>query len=130
MNTLKSLSNKAVLIADDDIEQCEELASFLRKKGYFVFTAHDGFTALGMIKSIKPVIVLLDIHMPSMSGDRVSKIATSLDFRTTIILMSGYAELIYDANHSKTGAFAVLDKPLPLKTLDRFLSSLIGGSAP
>lgn len=120
------LSQTAILVVDDDPIQCDELATYLRKKGHFVFTAYDGFSALTMIKNLKPAVVLLDINMPNMSGTKISRVATNLDFRTTIVLMSGFPNCIYEANHQECGAFAVLDKPLPLRNLDRFLSSLTG----
>ncbi len=64
-------TEKSILVVDDndDIRNLIELT--LKSQKYTVFTAHDGDSALEVIKSEKPTLVLLDIMMPGKSGVEV-----------------------------------------------------------
>jgi len=62
-----SIANK-ILIADDDIEMREALASLLKASGYKVVEAEDGAQAVEMSVKELPSLILLDIHMPKMDG--------------------------------------------------------------
>ena len=60
--------NPTILVADDD-ELLRELLVFkLSGRGYNVFTAEDGETALRMIRESLPQLVVLDEMMPVRSG--------------------------------------------------------------
>lgn len=58
----------SVLVIDDDQDARELLAELLRKAGYSVETACNGHEGLNLLHSIRPSLILLDIHMPIMDG--------------------------------------------------------------
>ena len=60
-----------IIIADDDLDLCELLETKFRQSDFEVFTARDGLQTIEMIRSVQPVLVILDIIMPSMSGMEV-----------------------------------------------------------
>mgnify|MGYP002623487980 CR=1 FL=1 len=60
-----------VLIADDNIPNCELLDAYLANEGYEIAMAHDGQAALDHVASEQPDLILLDIMMPKMSGYEV-----------------------------------------------------------
>ncbi len=60
-----------ILIADDNLPNCELLDAFLSGEGYEVFMAHDGQETLDMVEKCQPDIILLDIMMPKLSGYEV-----------------------------------------------------------
>ena len=67
-----TLHNK-ILIADDDVEMLETLASMLEEKGYEVIKAGNGIEAVELTRKHLPALVMLDIHMPGMDGLKACK---------------------------------------------------------
>lgn len=62
-----------VLIAEDEIDLAEALNEALTDAGFSVVKTHDGEEALAQFKAEKPDMLLLDIHMPKMTGIEVLK---------------------------------------------------------
>lgn len=59
---------KRILVVDDDEAIRKALARVLKRNDYEVAVAPDGQTALRMIRTGKPNLVLLDIMMPDLDG--------------------------------------------------------------
>src|SRR5262245_26374255 len=57
-----------ILVVDDNENVTRMTARMLGGLGYEVMTAFDGPTALTLVASRRPDVILLDIMMPSMSG--------------------------------------------------------------
>jgi phosphoserine phosphatase RsbU/P len=57
-----------VLIVDDDITSTRILQSILKKEGFTVITAENGFVAREVATAQRPDLILLDIHMPGEDG--------------------------------------------------------------
>ncbi len=74
--------------------------------------ASDGQTALEMINSIHPDIVISDIHMPGLSGLELLKICSEKRFRPEFIMLTGYGELEYVRASMKYGAVRFIMKPI------------------
>jgi CheY-like chemotaxis protein len=58
----------SVLVVDDQVDIVELVVDFLRDEGYRVSGVTDGATALSVIESQRPVLLLLDMFMPHMNG--------------------------------------------------------------
>ncbi len=63
-----------VLVVDDDKEIVRILRAYLEKAGYGVLIAYDGETALHMIRSDRPDLVVLDIMLPDRDGWEITRI--------------------------------------------------------
>jgi DNA-binding response OmpR family regulator len=57
-----------VLVADDDPIVRELIVYKLETEGYDVVVAEDGTSALSTVQESTPDIVVLDVHMPGLSG--------------------------------------------------------------
>ncbi|MBY0360035.1 MAG: diguanylate cyclase [Candidatus Obscuribacterales bacterium] len=57
-----------ILIVDDEQGEVALLAEFMKKSGYKVSLAGDGFKALAACKVRVPDVILLDLQMPLMKG--------------------------------------------------------------
>ncbi len=57
-----------ILIVDDEPATRTLLAQIFTNMGHTVSTAHDGFSALKLMRTNTPDIVLSDLNMPGMSG--------------------------------------------------------------
>lgn len=62
-----------VVVVDDVADAAEVLAETLSLSGYKVWTATDGAAALALIEERKPHCVLLDIGMPGMDGNELTR---------------------------------------------------------
>lgn len=67
---------RRALLVEDDANECELLAGYLRMSGYVVDTARNGEEALRLLaEQPQPDVVLLDMRMPVLDGpDTVSSI--------------------------------------------------------
>ncbi|RAP32532.1 two-component system response regulator [Candidatus Marinamargulisbacteria bacterium SCGC AG-439-L15] len=68
------LSNRTVLIVDDETALLDMLEILLTPKGYTVVTAQDGVEALDVVKTCRPDAIILDVMMPRMSGYMVASL--------------------------------------------------------
>lgn len=62
-----------VLIAEDEPHIVESLSFILTRSGCEVSSASDGESALALIRSDKPSVVILDVMLPKMNGFDVLK---------------------------------------------------------
>ena len=59
---------KKILIVDDDADIRVSTGSVLRKRGYEVLSAPNGYEALQVLKHQRPDLILVDVLMPVMDG--------------------------------------------------------------
>ena len=57
-----------IVVADDNPVLRELLVTVLEEKGYVVQAASDGSTALTVLASFAPDLLITDVQMPTMSG--------------------------------------------------------------
>lgn len=84
------MTEKNILIVDDEPQIREMLHQLLTKKGYRVNTAPGGQTALEFLKQERPDLIILDQNMPKMSGLETLKRIRELDKEIGIIMLTGY----------------------------------------
>ncbi|MGB1548301.1 MAG: response regulator [Alphaproteobacteria bacterium] len=112
---------KSVLIVDDDPLQLRELSDFLATMNVDCLQEQNGYGAVNSIKKNHPDLVLLDIKMPGLDGIEVARLIDNLQPKPSVILMSGHADCVRDANSAGLHVFGIIDKPIPLRALKRFI---------
>ena len=65
------MAQSKILIADDNIQNCELIDAYLSDEGYELSVAYDGQQAMKRVEELQPDLVLLDIMMPKLSGYEV-----------------------------------------------------------
>ncbi len=70
---------KKILVVDNDLVFLTLVAKRLRKIGHEVLTAEDGARALETLKSAKVDVVLLDLVMPGIGGERLCGMIRQMD---------------------------------------------------
>ena len=118
-----------VMIVDDDVEQAGQIAAFLSRFGIAVAMEDNGFAAVNTMRRDKPAVVIMDVRMPGLDGIKAAQLAANLDYKPKIILMSGYADQVKRATEEGLDVFAVVDKPLRLRVLVRFVQNALNGPA-
>jgi two-component system, OmpR family, phosphate regulon response regulator PhoB len=69
--TLPSTGGERILVVDDEPDIVALVAFHLVKAGYRVSTAGNGIEALGQARQERPVLVVLDLMLPGMTGYEV-----------------------------------------------------------
>ncbi len=103
----------SLLLVDDDPDILGLLKSQLQYEPFEVFTASEGETALTIVHSHKPDLVVLDINMPGLSGLEICR-ALRADKNTAdipIIILSGRSEEIDRVLGLEFGADDYVTKP-------------------
>ena len=78
-----------VLIVEDDNNICEMYAITFMRRGFTVYTAPDGRSAIQKYQNKKPDIVLLDIMMPHVDGYQVlNEIRKDVNSYTPVIMLT------------------------------------------
>lgn len=73
-----------ILIAEDEYSIREMYKLKLQNSGYDVKTAEDGSVALKIAKDWLPDLILLDLRMPKISGDKALQTLRSNDWGANI----------------------------------------------
>lgn len=66
-------SGLIALVVDDDEDQNIIFCAALEQAGYDVKSARDGFQAREILADLVPDMVILDMHMPGLTGDVILK---------------------------------------------------------
>ena len=111
-----------VLLAEDDAEMRDLIATVLRADGCEVIDAGD-FDRLGEIvaqhggdrESI--AMIISDIRMPGLTGLEFLAALRCARWRTPVILITAFGTEEVHKAADQLGALAVLDKPFPLEHL-------------
>src|SRR5882724_3186622 len=119
----ENLKKIRVLIVDDLATLREGLITLcsLLSKLEIVGTAGDGVEALEAIRTLKPDVVSLDIHMPRISGIEVLKAIKRDQLTCTPIVLSGLTDEVSREKCLELGAKYVFDKSTEL---EKFLQVL------
>lgn len=102
----------SALVVDDDADVVQILDEFLRERGFDVRTAADGGAALRALRERAPDVMLLDIHMPGLTGIYALPAIRALAPHTMVIMVTGEADLQTAALAFAYGAFDLVAKPI------------------
>jgi DNA-binding response OmpR family regulator len=67
------VTEKTVLVVDDDVKTVELVKVYLNRDGYRVLTAYDGVEALRVAREGNPDLVVLDLMLPDVDGLEVCR---------------------------------------------------------
>ncbi len=104
---------KNILIIDDDMYIGNMLEEILIKEGYGVFRAYSGTEALLVLSDIRPDLVLLDLMLPGLEGDKVLLQIKGIP----VIVVSAKADVNLKVNLLLGGAADYVTKPFHTKEL-------------
>ena len=84
------MEKKRILIVDDDKVILKLVKDVLTREGYSVFTSDQSLGTSSKVADIKPHLILMDVIMPGLGGDKICKILkeSSINKKMTIILYS------------------------------------------
>lgn len=117
------MNSNLVLIADDEPSMRLNLAELLEGEGYAVELASNGEEAVQKTIQHNPMVVLMDIKMPKLSGIPALKAIKKHDSRIPVIIFTAFGTNEKPIEAIKAGAFDYLDKPFDIDELLSVLES-------
>src|SRR5881398_2485328 len=90
MNREGRMEKPLILVVDDDADTCRNLSDILSDLGYQVDVAHDGPSALELIRKRPYDVALLDFKMPGMTGLELYREIRKIRSGTVAIIISAY----------------------------------------
>ncbi len=108
------------LVADDHPAVLHALAGYLETEGVEITaTANDGHKALQLIEQTRPLVAVLDIGMPGLSGLDVTRQLPRIAVETAAVVYTGLALPAVAVEALDAGARGIVLKEAPLTELMR-----------
>ena len=119
-----------VMVVDDSKTIRRTAETLLRKEGFEVVTAMDGFDALGKIVDYQPDIIFLDIMMPRLDGYQTcALIKHHRIFRNTPVVMLSSRDGLFDRARGRVvGSDRYIPKPFTKEDLLAVIADYGGSS--
>lgn len=118
-----------VAVIDDDPSVRRALQRVLKVMDVSVEGYASGEEFLASLQQQKPDCVVLDLHMPGMSGLEVQEQLNRLQERPPVIIVTGHYEPDMRRRCILAGASGYLRKPIDGELLRRAIDQAIGGGS-
>ncbi|MFC1496319.1 response regulator transcription factor [Candidatus Margulisiibacteriota bacterium] len=107
------MSQRSILIVDDEEDIVRALSIRLASMGYQLFTAADGLTGLEIARAEKPDLILLDVMLPKLDGFKVCRMLKYDEKfkRIPIIMLTAKVTDVDQVMGRDVGANEYLTKP-------------------
>lgn len=121
------MSDKNVMVVEDNEKNRKLMRVVLKAKGYNVIEATTGEEALNLLKNQKPNIILMDIQLPGIDGLTLIKQikADSVTKEIPIIAVTAYAMKGDEQKILDTGCEAYMSKPINTQELPLVIEKYI-----
>jgi two-component system response regulator AtoC len=106
-----------VLVIDDEKLLRWSLQQNLSKEGFTVITAERGMQGLELFAEEQPDIILLDVHLPDVSGINVLESIKKENRDAIIIMITAFGDIQTAVKTIKIGAYDFVEKPFNMDKL-------------
>lgn len=123
------MSQKSVLIIEDEEDAADMFAEMMRVSGYHVLKTSSSTPALTMMTAEKPDVVILDIMMPEISGlDILRQMRKDPALANIPVVVVSAKGMPADIKHGmEAGASMYLTKPVGFTELKEAIERALGG---
>lgn len=103
---------QVILVVDDDSDMLNLLDTMLKRNGYVVMKALDAESALHLLKSFSPNLLVLDVMMPDMNGFELCERIRGMPHiaNTPIIILTALNSMMSRQQAANVGANAFVAK--------------------
>jgi putative two-component system response regulator len=109
--------NSPILLVDDNVDFAETTGEALRRRGFEVVTATDGYAAADQLQKHQFNLMISDIVMPGMNGPQLIGYAKQRWPDLKVIMVSGEATAVTKGRLKDLGADGFLEKPFRMQKL-------------
>jgi CheY-like chemotaxis protein len=116
-----------ILVVDDEEKLTELLERMLKSLGYSVISFTSSLEALEEFKTLpeKYDLIVTDMTMPDMNGADLVKEIMNIRPGASIILCTGYSNLIDEEKARSMGVSGYLEKPIIKKELAKLIRKVL-----
>jgi two-component system response regulator HydG len=115
----------SILLVDDDVDICANMADILADLGFRVDMAHEGQAALELVRARPYDLALLDLKMPGMDGLTLYREIKKVRAGMAAFLITAHAGGSTAQEALNAGAWQVLPKPVDVPRLLRLLDEVL-----
>lgn len=118
-------AKRRILVVDDNVDAALTISTLLKAWGHDVQAAFNGPSALNIVRSFQPEIILLDIGLPGMSGYEVARHLRAEPAAHGVILaaLTGYGQESDRLRSLEAGFDYHITKPADPNILETLLAS-------
>ena len=106
-----------IAVVDDDASVLKAMVRLLRASGFEVMSFASGREFLKACEQTMPDCVVMDVHMPGMTGLDVHAAMLDQHLQLPVIFITAYNDAGLRQRAKEQGAVAFLSKPLIAQTL-------------
>jgi CheY-like chemotaxis protein len=111
------LKDAAILLVDDEPDLRSIIAEWFKREGCQVLVAEDGAQALEIIAANRIDVVVSDVRMPVMDGITLLKKVKESGYKSSVMFVSGFTDVIKPRESYDLGVEAVMSKPVERRHL-------------
>ena len=113
-----------IILVDNDVELIRDIDAFLKDKGFSVIIEPTGRRGAQLIKSLDPILVILDIVLPDVDGLSICR-DVRMSYSGPILVMTALNDDIDEVASLETGADCYLNKPIQPRVLLAHIRALL-----
>ena len=106
-----SATEKLALVIEDDLTQQDIFTQAVKMAGYTVEAIGNGADALVRLEEVVPHLVILDLHLPNVSGDEILAVIRADERLASVSVILATADPILAESLSDTSDLVLL-KPI------------------
>lgn len=117
------MNQKKILIVDDEQGFREMFTFLLQPLGFEVTCVENGEEAVQKVKEQAYALILMDVHMPKLTGPEALKQILAIRPLQKVVILSSSSDPnhIFETEAEKGGAFDCLYKPVELADIEKVL---------
>ncbi|HLG93409.1 MAG TPA: response regulator [candidate division Zixibacteria bacterium] len=124
------MSEKSVLVVDDELLIRDLLYDFFLEKGYKVSVADSGSVALDKLGKQSFDVLLVDLKMPAMDGIEFIKEVRRKKIDTPVVIITGFPSLETALDALRQRVHDYIIKPFNINQLFATVRRAVDGSKP
>jgi len=113
-----------VLVVEDEPDLADVFRDFLLELGHLPLVVHTAEAALGQLRTERPDAIILDIHLPGMSGLEFLQLRPVKELGVPVVAVSGVVTESQARECLHLGAADFVGKPVQLERLSEVLMYL------
>ena len=116
-----------ILVVEDYEDTSLAMRLALEHKGYHILEASDGEQAVKIAASVRPEVVLMDLHLPGLDGcGAAERIRANPELKETVIVaVTAHHDQDLRARALAAGCNAFVTKPIDFEWLGDLISNLL-----
>ena len=94
---MRSQTRPLAFIIEDDISLTDIFAQAMKQAGFDTQTVADGQQALDILANLEPTVIVLDLYLPSVSGDKIlAYIRKNSRLKKVIVVLTTFDSVLAD----------------------------------